>query len=36
MLTKTLAMNEVEIISIGKKSGTLEDYFLKLTEGGVR
>ncbi|RKI90209.1 ABC transporter ATP-binding protein [Parablautia intestinalis] len=36
MITKTLAMNEVEIISIGKKSESLEDYFLKLTEGRVR
>lgn len=32
-IVKVLAMNEVEIISIGKKSESLEDYFLKLTEG---
>ena len=30
-LTKILALNDVEIVSIGKKSETLEDYFLKLT-----
>ena len=30
-LTKTLALNDVEVVSIGKKSETLEDYFLKLT-----
>ena len=30
-LTKTLALNDVEVLSIGKKSETLEDYFLKLT-----
>lgn len=30
-LTKTLALNEVEVVSVGKKSETLEDYFLKLT-----
>ena len=30
-LTKTLALNDVEVVSIGKKSKTLEDYFLKLT-----
>ena len=30
-LTKILALNDVEVVSIGKKSETLEDYFLKLT-----
>lgn len=30
-LSKTLALNEVEVISLGKKSETLEDYFLKMT-----
>lgn len=30
-LTKTLALNDVEVVGIGKKSETLEDYFLKLT-----
>lgn len=30
-LTKTLALNDVDVVSIGKKSETLEDYFLKLT-----
>lgn len=30
-LAKTLALNDVDVISIGKKSETLEDYFLKLT-----
>ncbi len=31
---RELTMNGVEISSIGKKSESLEDYFLKLTEGG--
>ncbi len=35
-IAKELATHEVEIISIGKKAESLEDYFLKLTEGGVR
>lgn len=35
-IARTLAVNEAEIISIGKKAESLEDYFLKLTEGGVR
>lgn len=35
-VSKVLAMNEVEICSIGKKAESLEDYFLKLTEGDVR
>lgn len=30
-VTRTLALNNVEVVSIGKKSETLEDYFLKLT-----
>ena len=30
-LTKILALNDVDVVSIGKKSETLEDYFLKLT-----
>lgn len=30
-LSKTLAINDVEISGIGKKAETLEDYFLKLT-----
>ena len=30
-LTKILALNDIEVVSIGKKSETLEDYFLKLT-----
>lgn len=32
-ISKVLAMNEVAISSIGKKAESLEDYFLKLTEG---
>lgn len=31
-ISKTLALNEVEIIGIGKVSESLEDYFLKMTE----
>lgn len=30
-MTKTLALNEVAVTSIGRKAETLEDYFLKLT-----
>lgn len=30
-LAKTLALNDVEILSIGEKAETLEDYFLKMT-----
>lgn len=30
-LSKTLALNDVEILSIGKRPETLEDYFLKIT-----
>lgn len=30
-LSKTLALNDVEILSIGKHAETLEDYFLKIT-----
>ena len=33
-LTKTLALNGVEVMGIGKKAETLEDYFLKLTGEG--
>lgn len=33
-LTKTLALNHVEVMGIGKKAETLEDYFLKLTGEG--
>ena len=35
-IAKALAANEVEMISISKKAESLEDYFLKLTEGGVK
>lgn len=35
-VTRLLAMNGVELISIGRKAESLEDYFLKLTEGGVK
>ena len=30
-LSKVLALNDVEVIAIGKKAETLEDYFLKMT-----
>lgn len=30
-LSRTMALSDVEIVSIGKKAETLEDYFLKLT-----
>lgn len=30
-LSKVLSLNDVEIVAIGKKAETLEDYFLKLT-----
>lgn len=33
-ISKTLALNGVEISAIGKKAENLEDYFLKLTEEG--
>ena len=33
-LTKTLALNDVEVMGIGKKAETLEDYFLKLNGEG--
>lgn len=33
-LTKTLALNDVEVMGIGKKAEKLEDYFLKLTGEG--
>ena len=32
-ISKALALNDVEITAIGKKAESLEDYFLKLTEG---
>ncbi len=32
-ITKALAVNEVGIISIGKRAESLEEYFLKLTKG---
>ena len=35
-IVKILTANGVDIISIGKKAESLEDYFLKLTEGGIR
>lgn len=34
-IARALAVNDVEILSIGKKTECLEDYFLKLTEGGA-
>lgn len=34
-IARELALNEIEIISVGKKAESLEDYFLKLTEGGA-
>lgn len=30
-LSKSLALNDVEVIALGKKAETLEDYFLKMT-----
>ncbi len=30
-LSRTLALNDIDIIAVGKKSETLEDYFLKMT-----
>lgn len=33
-LARALALNGVSVIALGKKGETLEDYFLKLTEGG--
>ena len=35
-LSKTLALNEVEIRAVSQKSESLEDYFLKLTEEAVK
>ena len=32
-LSKTLIMNNVEVTALGRKTETLEDYFLKLTSG---
>lgn len=34
-LSKALALNDVEVVAIGKKTETLEDYFLKMT-GSVK
>ena len=30
-LAKTFALNDVEVFALGKKTETLEDYFLKMT-----
>ena len=30
-LSKILALNDVEVVALGKKAETLEDYFLKMT-----
>lgn len=30
-LSKVLALNEIEVVALGKKAETLEDYFLKMT-----
>lgn len=30
-LSKTMALNDVEVLSLGRQTETLEDYFLKLT-----
>ena len=30
-MSKALALNDVEVIALGKKAETLEDYFLKMT-----
>ena len=35
-IAKELALNEVELISIGRKSESLEEYFLKMTGEGER
>ncbi|MBD5089773.1 MAG: ATP-binding cassette domain-containing protein [Clostridiales bacterium] len=35
-ISKTLTLNDVEISSISKKSESLEDYFLKITEEAVK
>lgn len=35
-IASTMAINGVEVIALGKKAESLEDYFLKLTEGGRR
>lgn len=35
-ISKALAMHEVQLVSISKKSESLEDYFLKLTEEGEK
>lgn len=34
-IAKALALNGAEIVSIGKKTESLEDYFIKLTGGGT-
>lgn len=33
-ITKTLILNDIEVDSIHQKSSTLEDYFLRLLNGG--
>ena len=30
-LSRVLALNDIEIVAIGKKAESLEDYFLKMT-----
>lgn len=35
VIAKTFALHDVELISIGKQSETLEDYFLRVTEGRI-
>lgn len=34
-IAKVFALHDVELISIGKQSETLEDYFLRITEGRI-
>lgn len=34
-VAKQFALNDVELISIGKQSETLEDYFMRVTEGRI-
>lgn len=35
-ILRVLTLNDVEISSIGKQSGSLEDYFLKITEENIK
>ena len=35
MISKVLYEHDIEIEAISKKTSTLEDYFLKLVNGGV-